>query len=154
MILNSIKLFLACCKNFSKSYDYNNNKVYFKYSENNNPINLVINAKEKMAELIESSKDGNIRIWNFHSGELLKKIKVSDNSLREMCLWDNEYLFVGCDDNKAIMIIEYNNGKIIKELVSHKNKVLSIKKIDHLDKPIFYFFQNLRQLIHFYLCLF
>ena len=129
---NLNKVFIiTCCKNFSKSYDYNNNKIHFKYFDNNNPIDIIVYIKEDITELIESNKDGNIRIYNFHSGLLLSRIKVGNNSLREICLWDNEYLFVGCDENKTIKIIDYNNGIIIKELKGHKNKVLSIKKIIH-----------------------
>ena len=45
-------------------------------------------------------------------------------------MWNNEYIFVGCDD-KTIKIIELKNGKIINELKGHNNKVLSIKSIIH-----------------------
>ena len=120
---------IVCSRGYSKSYDYKENKIYHKYSDNfNEPCNFVINNKGKVVELIESNFDGNIRIWNFHSALLLNKINVSDCSLREICLWDKVYLFVGCDDN-SVKLIEYKNGKIIKELKGHNAKVLSIKKI-------------------------
>ena len=83
-----------------------------------------------MVHLVESSYDGNIRIWDFHSAFLLKKIKVSNERLREICMWNKEYIFVGCDD-KTIKPIQLNNGTIIKELLGHINKVLSIKKFIH-----------------------
>ena len=98
---------LACTDHHSISYDYNRNKIYKKYSNDNmaqNIKSLVIINREDIVELIESSYEGNIRIWNFHSGLLLKNIKVKNNGLREICLWDNEYLFVGCDD-KTIKLI-------------------------------------------------
>ena len=57
-------------------------------------------------------------------------MKLCNKQLREICLWNNEYLFVGCDD-KTIKLIELNKGKIIKELVGHNDKVLSIKSIIH-----------------------
>ena len=34
---------------------------------------------DNIVKLIESSCDGNIRIWNFHSGELLKKLEIFKN---------------------------------------------------------------------------
>ena len=120
---------MTCSNSYSKSYIYNKNELYKSYYDYSSPYNIVINNKEDITELIESSTDGNIRIWNFHTGLLLKKIRVSFNGLSEICLWDNEYLFVGCDDN-TIKIVEYNNGKIIKELKGHSNKVISIKKIN------------------------
>ena len=122
---------VACSQNYSISYDYNKNEIYQKYLDNNRPRNFVINNKEEeVVELIESSTDGNIRIWNFHSGKLLKKIKVSNNILRDICLWDKDYLFVGCDDS-TIKLVEYNSGKMIKELEGHKDKVITLKMIVH-----------------------
>ena len=43
--------------------------------------------------MIESSYDGNIRVWNFHSGELIQKIFVSKYQLNVICLWDNNLYF-------------------------------------------------------------
>ena len=118
-----------------KSYDYNQNKLYYKYSESNKDTKIhysvIAHESEQMVKLIESSGDGNIRIWNFHSGNLLKKINVSDYyRLYGLCLWDNEYLFVGCEDKK-IRIIEINKGVIIKNLIGHNNSILTMKKIIH-----------------------
>ena len=45
-------------------------------------------------------------------------------------MWNNEYLLVGCDDKK-IKLIDLNNGKIIKEMEGHNDKVLSLKIIFH-----------------------
>ena len=123
---------LTCNVGFIKSYDYNNNDVYKNYSDNeeNGGCSVIIREDKEIIELIESSYDGNIRIWNFHSGELLNKIKVSDDCLREICMWNNEYIFIGCNDS-IIKIIELKNEKIIKELKGHKNEIISIKIIDH-----------------------
>ena len=118
---------------FIKSYDYNNNLVYHKYNDNDNNrhCSIIINSKEEKVELIDSSYDGNIRIWDFHSGQLLNKIKVCNNGwLIGMCLWDNENLFVGCGD-KSIKLIDLKNGLINMNLNGFKNKVLCIKKILH-----------------------
>ena len=121
---------IICTDNYSKSYDYDQNKKYQEYCDNTGSSYIIVNKNEEITELIESNIDGNIRIWNFHSGLLLKKIKVSDDMLKEICLWDNEYLFAACCD-KEIKLIEYNKGKTIKSLKGHKDKVLSIKKIIH-----------------------
>jgi len=47
-----------------------------------------------------------------------------------MCLWSDNYLFVGCQDN-TIKIVEIKNGLIIKSLNNHNNGVITIKKIIH-----------------------
>ena len=98
-----------------KSYDYNQNKIYKKYCDEVNRAHMSIiinNNKKENLELIDSSEDGNIRIWDFHNGNLLKKINITKNMLYGICLWNNRYLFTGCGDN-YIKLIDLNSGKII-----------------------------------------
>ena len=117
---------------YIKSYDYNNNKLYHKYCDNDNSgsASIIINDNNKNIKLIESSNFGDIRIWNFHSGKLLKKLKISNYSLLGICLWDNEHIFVGCGD-RTIKLIDINNNLIIKNLISHDKEVFTIKKFNH-----------------------
>ena len=119
-------------KNYVKSYDFINNEIYHKYYDNDNGGHgsLIINSNEEIIKLIDSCDDGNIRIWNFHSGLLLNKIEVTKKCLYSLCLWNNNYLFVGCSD-KSIKLIELNNNIIIKSLIGHNEVVLTIKKINH-----------------------
>ena len=124
---------LTCNEGFIKSYDCNKNDVYKKYTDDNNNtghFNLIINENKDIFQILESSFDGNIRIWNFHTGELLNRIKISDECIKEICMWNNEYILAACDD-KTIKIIQLDNGIIIKELKGHKNYVISIKQIIH-----------------------
>ena len=120
-------------KGYIKTYDYNENKIYHKYyeySENiSSHLRMIINKKKEITELIESCRDGNIRIWNFHTGAFIRIINIS-KELRDICMWDNEYLLAGCND-KTIKIINLNNGIIIKEMEGHNDKVLSLKIINH-----------------------
>ena len=117
---------------YVKSYDYENNKIYHKYSNEDKRIHYSINiyTDKGIIKLIESSCDGNIRIWNFHWGEFLNKIKFNRIYIFGICLLKNEYLFVGCDDN-TIKIIDLNNLKIINILKGHQSYVLSVKIITH-----------------------
>ena len=71
---------------------------------------------------------GFILIWNFHSGKLLNKIKVINDYLRSICLWNSDFLFVGCYDN-SIKLIGLNEGNIIKSFYGHNEPVITIKKI-------------------------
>ena len=50
--------------------------------------------------------------------------------IREICLWDENYLFLGCDDNK-IKLFNLNEEKEIKSFNGHKDWILSIKKVLH-----------------------
>ena len=123
-------------KGFLKSYDYNKNELYKTYKDNNVfydksfHYSFIINNNEKIIKLIESSTNGFIRIWNFHSGELLDRIKISDSWLFDVCLWNEDYLFVGSAD-KSVKLIELKKGSNIQSLKGHTNYVLTIKKINH-----------------------
>ena len=120
-----------------KSFDFNNNTPYKIYSDplsNKNykvHCSVVINDSNKsFIKLIECSYDGNLRIWNFHLGLLMYKLCISNSWLRGLCLWNENYLFVGCSD-KSIKLIELKNGLVIKSIEGHLNELLTIKKIDH-----------------------
>ena len=121
-------------QNYIKSYDYFNNKEYHKYSDDKYQYHcciLVINTEE-VTKLMESG-DYEIRVWNFHSGELLKKIIIDINNkirLCCICLRNNDYLFVGCND-RTIKLINLKNDKIVKSLTGHNGDLLTIKKIYH-----------------------
>ena len=61
---------------------------------------------------------------------MLKKINVINKKLYGICLWNNNNLFVGCED-KTIKLVNINNDKIIKNLSGHEGSVITIKKIIH-----------------------
>jgi len=128
---SSINYIISCNFNFVKSYDYNKNKLYHKYYDNDNEghLGFIINKNEKIIRLIESCIDGNIRIWDFHKGFLLKKINTK-NYLNGICLWDDNYLLVGCE-NTIIKLIDLKKGLIIKNFSGHEKQVITIKKISH-----------------------
>ena len=114
-----------------KSYDYYKNEIYKKYCDNENTMancSIIIYDKEKIVKLISSSYDGNIRIWNFHKGNILNKYKVFDYQINGICLWNKDYLVVGCLD-QSMKIIDLIKGEIIKELKNHNDQVITIKKI-------------------------
>ena len=121
-------------KDLVKSYDYYKNKVYNKYQDNSGEkkserYSIIINNNDSIIKLIESSYDGYIRIWNFYKGSLLNKIKAGFGSMG-ICLWNNNYIFVGCCD-KIIRLIEMKKGYIIQRLTGHDGDVNCIKKINH-----------------------
>ena len=131
---NKSKMYIVTSnRGYSKSYDYNNNKPYHKYYDNGNESDhhcFVINNKDGILKLIDSCEDGHIRIWNFHSGKELNKIRAANDWLYGICLWDDDYLFIGCFD-KTIKLMELETGKVIETLYGNKNLVLTVKCISH-----------------------
>ena len=69
-----------------------------------------------------------IRIWDFHNAKLIKKISVNDFDLYSVCIWDNNYLYVGSDD-KSIKLIEINGESVVKCLTGHDKTIIFLEKI-------------------------
>ena len=117
---------------YSMSYDYNKNKQYHKYYDDDKKghWSIIIYEDQGIIKLIESSFDGNIRIWNFHSELLLSKINVNSGKLYGICLLNENILFVGCKDYN-IKIINLQNNTILKNLNKHNREVIVIKTINH-----------------------
>ena len=120
-------------KGYIKSYDYNNNIIYHKYFDKDKDLGICYSISIKIdiniIKLISSFESGYIIIWNFHNGDFMNKIKIG-GLLYGICLWNDEYLFVGNGEHK-IKLIDLKEGKIIKELNGHNNEVVAIKKIFH-----------------------
>ena len=115
------------------SYDLNENKIYNNYYESGDKYDhnsIVINNISKIIKLIESSDEGIIRIWDFHMRILMNRINVINERLLGICLWNNNSIFVGCEDY-TIRLININNGEIIKSLSGHREEIATIKKIIH-----------------------
>ena len=120
---------------YSISYDYNNNQIYHKYNDLNRfysfSRSLIVNDNDEIIKLIEANDDGIIKIWNFHSGNLIKKIKICDDYICGLCLWNKDYILVGCY-NKIIKLIDLNKDILnTKDLISHSHSVITVKKFFH-----------------------
>ena len=128
-----LKNFIITCNfNYLKSYDYEKNELFHKYYDKDDGAHFTFSIYniENNIDIIETSNMGIVRIWNFHTAELLNKISINFKRLFSVCLWNKEYLFAGSDDH-TIKLIELKNGKVIKNIEGHNNIVLTIKKIKH-----------------------
>ena len=138
----SINYIITSHQGYIKSYDFNKNKLYCKYQEKNNYSNIysyIINKDDGILKIIESSDNGFIRIWDFYTGNLYSKFEVKESRwIGGICLYNQDYLLVGCGD-KTIKVIRLKEGEVIKSLSGHNGKVCSIKKINipHLGSCIF-----------------
>ena len=128
--LNFNLYIISCSFDYIISYDYIKNEKYHKYFDCNSKYHCSYKMMEKegITKLIESAADGYIRIWNFHSGLLIKKIFASNLPLYGICIWNCDYLFVGSGDNN-IKLLDIKNGEIIKNIIGSNNWVCTINNI-------------------------
>ena len=127
----SKKYIITGNEKYLKSYDYNENRLYKIYDDTTIISNkkmfhhsIIINDKEKKVKLYESNMFGVISIWDFYSGELLKKLFSQNdidffNFTYVICLWDNKNNFVGCDVN-ILKLISVENNNITE--ISNNNR--------------------------------
>ena len=117
------------------SYRYKDSKLYHEYFEGNDDIFLndhdcVIIVHDKgITKMFESCEDGCIRIWDFHSVQLLNKIIVSENRLYGLCLWNKDFLFVSCDDD-TLKLIDLKKNFVINNIKT-ESLIVNTKKMNH-----------------------
>ena len=118
------------------SYDIEENKLYNKYIEQcdelflNDHNSLIVIKEKNLIKIIESCEDGCLRIWDFHNAKLLNKIEICDQKLYGICLWNKDYLFVGCDDN-TLKLIELKKNFVINNIKT-EGLVINAKKLKHI----------------------
>ena len=130
-----LKYFLICGEmKCCKSYELNTHQLFRTYLDNTScaeHTSAFINKNGNTVELVECEFYGYIRIWNFRSGDLIKKIEVCKRiPLVSMCLWNKNYLLASCVDY-TIKLIDFKNYAFIKSFNGHNNEVSTIKKIMH-----------------------
>ena len=125
------KYILVANRENIRSYDYDINQLYHLYDDNCyfSHTNIKMHKKEKITRLIESSEDGFLRIWNFHTGDLINKINIGQ-VIYCMCLWNDNYLLATIHNN-FIKVIDLNTNTIFNSIFYGLDTLLSMKKIIH-----------------------
>ena len=131
---NKITYIITANEDSIRSFNYNKDSLYHKYydKDDNGHYSFIINEKDLIIQLIESSKNGYIRIWNFDSGELISKINLKCNGLYDICEWEDDLIFIG-SENQKIILLDLIHGEIKAKLDSN-NQVSCVKTISH---PLF-----------------
>ena len=57
-------------------------------------------------------KENTIKIWNFHSTQLLCEINIPKSTIKAICLWDEENLLIGT--GSGLKLVDLNKNKLVK----------------------------------------
>jgi hypothetical protein len=117
-----------------KSYDVNTDQLFRNYYDSTSlceHVSAFVYKSGDTVKLVECEFFGTIRIWSFHTGNLIKKIDICRRiPFVSMCLWNENYLLVSCVDY-TIKLVDFKNYALINSLEGHNNEVGTIKKIIH-----------------------
>jgi len=110
-----------------KSFGFDKKNLYKRYFDSSvkefkDHLSIIIYINK----IIESSLDGYIRIWDFHTAKLLTKIEINKQYLYGICLWNSQYLLIGCSHNE-IKLVDYKDGRIVNRIKEKDNKSLKGK---------------------------
>lgn len=116
---------------FINSYNLMENSFYLKFCDNETRSHrsLAVYNSEQNLKLIDSCEDGIIRIYNFYTGKIIKRIFTGFSPLRGICIWDKDCFFIGCKD-KTFKLVDTNKGIVIKSIKAQNSTVLTVKKIN------------------------
>ena len=92
---------------------------------------IVINGEKKPLKLMECDFNGILRIFNFHTGDLL--YTNSRGNYNGFCYWNDNYFFVPTNYNR-LCLVDSSCDKNIKYFNGHKDQITNILKLIH---PIF-----------------
>ena len=116
-----------------KSYEFPSGILYHRYKGTPQTwhMSVVVNMTKEGQILIESDGNGNIRMWDFHTAQLLKCIIWQHSlNLRGICLWNDKYLFASGNDYQ-VKLFDLEEGKFVKTFKGHTSTVCTIEKIMH-----------------------
>lgn len=85
---------------------------------------------EQINYLFESDGNGNLRIWNYETEQLYKKMVSPGCNLRGIVLWNEEFL-ISASSDKTFKIFSIKEEKLIHSQPSHENVLCTINKFQH-----------------------
>ena len=93
------------------------------------PLYIIIKKCGNITKLFAGMKENTIKIWNFHSTQLLSEINISKLTIKSICLWDKENLLVGTGG--GLKLIDLNKNKISKNYTD----IINIDRMDICTIP-------------------
>ena len=127
------KNYLICCnRSCVLAFDVERNELYKKFKDfdrNIKHLSAVLIQNKEVTNLIEGDEQGYINIWIFSMGIQSDRIKIGDNPIYEMLLWDQDNLAISdCDlslfDYKHLDVTKIFKNDNKKEVYSLQNIIL------------------------------
>jgi len=83
------------------------------------PHYILVKKCGNITKLFAGMKENTVKIWNFHSAQLLSEINISKSTIKGLSLWDEENLLVGT--GSGLKLVDLNKNKLAKSYVDIAN---------------------------------
>ncbi len=115
-----------------KAYDFKTGELFKSYKGTPQTwhMSALVNEVNKVNMLIESDGGGIIRVWDFDTANMLKKVSSPGFNLRGICLWNDNYIFSSGSDY-TVKLYDLKNEKFVKSYTGHTSTVCAVDKIIH-----------------------
>jgi len=127
---NLNKNFIVLIDGTLSSFDYTTKKLYKKYNDKKlSPYGdtIIIKQEKKVVKIMECDHNGEIKIFNFHTGDLLFNTREGGYGL---CFWNDNYIFATKKYN-GFALIDISSPINKKYFEGHNMKVFKIVKLIH-----------------------
>ena len=136
--LDKIYYLIECCEELLIIVSILYNKIYAKLDEEiyKSYSTGFVHEKNDIDFLYVANSCGEINIYNLFNKELCIKIRINPkkNNIRlyGLILWNEDYLIVNDDTNKALIVIDLKEECVISSIYNHHiDSVRCIKRIRH-----------------------
>jgi len=124
------KNFIVLIDGTLSSFDYTTYKLYKKYHDKKFALygdSIIIKPEKKIVKIMECDFNGEIKIFNFHTGDLLFNARAGGNGF---CCWNDNYILATETYNRFVLI-DVSSPKIKKYFEGHKDTVHKFVKLIH-----------------------
>lgn len=114
-------------------------ELYKNYSEKSCPYNHFSVIVTENGFLFETDRRGVLRMWDFHSAMMIKKIKTL-TELNGLCIWSDKYVVAGATNARIIL---FNIQLEVIERMNYKNLNFSLltdsymRSLDKIIDPVY-----------------
>ena len=96
----------------NRKFHFDDNHIFEDVEYSKGPLYIIVKKCGNITKLIAVMKENTVKIWNFHSTQLLAEISISKSTIKSICLWDEENLLIGTSG--GLKLIDLNKNKHVK----------------------------------------
>ena len=99
----------------NRKLNFDDNHIIRDVNYSKGPLYILVKKCGNITKLIAGMKESTVKIWDFHSTQLLSEIIISKLTIKSISLWDEENLLIGTGG--GLKLIDLNKNKHAKNFL-------------------------------------